>query len=72
MTRKKYEQLKVAVQDLLEELCIGPFGLDLMAKGESPNYPGNSACIIAHPCKWQISSRVATKLLESGVLNDKV
>jgi len=66
---EKYEQLKVAVQDLLAELRIDETCLELMAKGYSPDYPGvKSTSGWDNPhCKIQLSQIVARKLLDAGI-----
>ena len=65
----KYEQLKVAVQDLLCELRIGPHGLMAMAEGYSPDYPGYKyPCLDTKHSKVLISKVVAQKLIDADVL----
>ncbi len=69
---KHYKQLRVAVQDLLSELRIGPWELATMAKGYAPDYSGtlgpNGTVASAHStCKIQISQVVASKLVAAGV-----
>jgi len=65
---EKYEQLKVAVQDLLAELRIDETCLELMAKGYSPDYPGVESSLECNPhCKIQLSQIVARKLLDAGI-----
>ena len=65
-------KLKVAVQDLLAELRIGPAELKVMAKGYSPDYPGapfdKYLSRSADCCKIQLSQVVARKLVKAGVL----
>ena len=65
----KYEQLKIAVQDLLCELRIGPYGLEAMAKGYSPDYPGyEHLCLDSKTSKVLISKIVAQKLINAEVI----
>lgn len=68
----KYEQLKVAVQDLLCELRIDEKCLGVMANGYSPDYPGAVDLAFGdvwkNPrCKVQLSAIVAQKLIDAGV-----
>lgn len=68
-----YRQLKVAVQDLLEELRISPACLETMANGYSPDYPGanvNKNREWKNPyCKVQLSMVVAQKLIGAGIIH---
>jgi len=72
MSENKYEQLKVAVQDLLCELRIGEVSLRIMAKGYSPSYPGGPGMEVAkEPGNVvQISQVVAQKLLDAGIVDE--
>lgn len=68
----RYDQLKVAVQDLLCELRIDEKCLQVMANGYSPDYPGAPDCYTGEEwenpkCKVQISQVVASKLISAGV-----
>jgi len=77
----KYEQLRVAVQDLLSELRIDEGCLRVMALGYSPDYPGGTAKELMDNlkkislwkdsyCKVQLSKVVAQKLIDAGVIGD--
>ena len=71
----KFQQLCVAVQDLLCELRIDEVCLKLMAEGYSPDYPGPGLpCAPGvgweNPhCKVQLSEVVAQKLIDGGVID---
>jgi len=73
MSEDKYEQLRVATQDLLCELNIRPSFLRLMAKGYSPSYPGTPETEkweVYPSHKVQLSQVVANKLLDAGILEE--
>lgn len=67
---KDFDQLQVAVQDLLTELRVEPSDLHAMAEGYSPDYPGgpNGELPSGSRCKIQISMVVANKLIGAKVL----
>lgn len=68
------DKLKNAVQDLLSELRIDEYCLEIMAEGYSPDYPGarfpsmDSDWVNPKP-KVQLSKVVAKKLIEAGVIS---
>jgi len=80
----KHKELKVAVEDLLLELRIGPAELRIMSHGYSPDYPGmiqdentgepvldnllNGHSKRRTYSKVQLSQVVAKKLIAAGVL----
>jgi hypothetical protein len=74
-----YQQLLVAVQDLLCELKITDIGLVCMSEGTSPCYPGKVMCevngenkpVTSHDTlhKIQLSGVTARKLVAAGVIN---
>ena len=71
--KSKYNQLRVAVQDLLCELRIDEHCLETMGNGYSPDYPGGVDLIIGEKwknphCKIQISRVVAQKLINAGII----
>jgi len=80
----KHKELKVAVEDLLLELRIGPAELRIMSHGYSPDYPGmiqdkntgepvldnlNGHSKRRTYSKVQLSQVVAKKLIDAGVLS---
>ena len=69
---KNFDQLRVAIQDLLTELRVDPSDLHAMAEGYSPDYPGgpNGELPSMSRCKVQISMVVANKLIDADVLGE--
>ena len=68
MAKKDFDQLQIAVVDLLTELRVDPQDLRAMAEDYSPDYPGgpNGKTPSRSTCKVQISMVVANELIDAG------